>query len=205
MRLRRFRFRQIGYRLHNIGTQRADLRPDPGRGHPADQISAWPRRIMTVSPRIADRIPRYGHERPNRPNSYGLRDGRPETPNPRGLAGSRPEVPKPEKRSWVNSPACVVSGSCTRRAGACACSVKYLKNRHRVAPLCRTPCTVCGGSPEARVFWAFQPGQRWDPRQLDICGQAPRKPLFHAGFHMGFGLARPPLHTVSASHNHLPL
>ena len=127
---------------------------------------------MPVSPRIADRIPRHGHERPNRPNSYGLPDGRPETPNLRGLPGSRPETPKPGM--W--------SGCCTRRAGACACSVKYLKNRHRVAPLCRTPCTVCGGSPEARVFWAFQPGQRWNPRQLGICGQAPRKPLFHAGF-----------------------
>ena len=34
------------------------------------------------------------------------------------------------------------------RAGApAALSVKYLKNRHGVAPPCRTPCTVCGGAP----------------------------------------------------------
>jgi len=27
----------------------------------------------------------------------------------------------------------------------------------------------------------FQTGQRWNPRQSGVCGQAPRKPLFHTG------------------------
>ena len=61
-------------------------------------------------------------------------------------------------------------------------SVKWLKNRHCVAPPCRTPWTVCGGCPEARVFWAFQTWQRWNPRGLGVCGQALRRCPFHAGF-----------------------
>ncbi len=39
----------------------------------------------------------------------------------------------------------------------------------------------CGSCPQARVFWAFQTGQRWNPRQSGVCGQEPWKPLFHAG------------------------
>ena len=79
--------------------------------------------------------------------------------------------------------------SLPEQAGGLLALPRISKNRHSVALPCRTPCTVCGGRlsvydgcPEARVLLAFQRGQRWNPRQLGICGKASLEPLFRAGF-----------------------
>mgnify|MGYP000881717381 CR=1 FL=1 len=55
------------------------------------------------------------------------------SPRPLGVSGQAALEPAPIGRLRAGVPA--------------ALSVKYLKNRHGVAPPCRTPCTVCGGAP----------------------------------------------------------
>ena len=56
----------------------------------------------------------------------------PASPRPLGVSGQAALEPAPIGRLRAGAPA--------------ALSVKYLKNRHGVAPPCRTPCTVCGGA-----------------------------------------------------------
>ena len=57
----------------------------------------------------------------------------PASPRPLGVSGQAALEPAPIGHLRAVAPA--------------ALSVKYLKNRHGVAPPCRTPCTVCGGAP----------------------------------------------------------
>ena len=70
---------------------------------------------------------------------------------------------------------CALSASASARGGLNVCGVRTSAIAIRLR---RLP-----GSPR---LLGVSDRQRWKPRQSGVCGQAPRKPLFHAGSSLGF-------------------